>query len=74
MEIQDKQTHKAVRNDSVFSFVNNVMQDWPVAVCVIIDWQCVFQICNFFSMHFKKQTNIPENACPKKCPILHAEL
>jgi hypothetical protein len=25
-------------------------------------------------MHFKKQKNIPENACPKKCPILHAEL
>jgi hypothetical protein len=25
-------------------------------------------------MHFKKEKNIPENACPKKCPILHAEL
>ena len=25
-------------------------------------------------MHFKKQKNIPENAYPKKCPILHAEL
>jgi hypothetical protein len=48
MEIQDKQTHKAVRNDSVFSFVNNVMQDWPVAVCVIIDWQCVLNKLLFF--------------------------
>jgi hypothetical protein len=48
MEIQDKQTHKAVRNDSVFSFVNNVMQDWPVALCVIIDWQCVLNRLLFF--------------------------
>lgn len=56
MEIQDKQTHKADRNDSVFSFVNNVMQDRPVALCVIIDWQCVLNklfIFLFIDLNFK---------------------